>query len=108
MQGKLSSMTKVGLVVSTLVLLGAIALQVKGPKLLKADLWTEEELRAKVTRMDTSKAEDVYLTMEALLEHHKVHEGFKRLILQLYMAWMVILFMSLVLECLHRTSVKPG
>ncbi|MGH7352147.1 MAG: hypothetical protein ACREJJ_07195 [Candidatus Methylomirabilales bacterium] len=108
MHRKLSRLTKAGIVLAIVILVGTVALQLKGPKLLKGNLWTEEELRTKITRVDTSKPEEVYLVTEILFQHQKVQEGFNRLLLQLNTMWSTILLLSLIIECLHRTTVRPG
>jgi hypothetical protein len=109
MLGGFSWLAKIGMAIAGCILAVAILLQFKGPRLLKADLWTEEQLRSHLSRLDTSKAEDLFFAMELSLQHHRVQESFSRLLLQLHMAWSFLLVLSLVAEVLHRTRGKvPG
>lgn len=101
-------LSKIGFAVTALLLLSSVALKIMGPQLVKPGLWTEDQLKANLSRLNTAKPEEAYLAMEALLQHHRMQDEFKDMILQLNLAWSFMLLLSLIVECLHRTKEKGG
>jgi len=99
-------LSKIGFAVTALLLLSSVALKIMGPQLIKPGIWTEDQLKVNLSRLNTSKPEEAYLAMEALLQHHRMQDEFKDMILQLNLAWSFMLLLSLIVECLHRTKEK--
>lgn len=99
-------LSKVGLVVAIVLLLSSVTLKIMGPQLIKSGVWTEQQLKAKLSRLDTTKPEKAYLAMETLLQHHKIQDKFNDIILKLNIAWSFILLLSLIIECFHRIKEK--